>query len=312
MSPDASRGRAADRQDRVQSNPMVASDQMDAASRPRLSDRLVMTVRSPRPSFWRTGTYDRFDGRRWTRSNARAGLVIGGRVTTPSDDLSARSGVEFRQRIRLEGDYAEVLPAAPSVVSVDSRSLLAQWPDGTIVAADAPLGPGTTYTVTSRQITVTDAALAAADTREVPLEILGRYAARPRTSRRVAALAAQATSGVGGTRARVEALIDWMGSHLTYSLDAPLPTPGGDLVDEFLFRTKQGWCEQISSALTVMLRELGIPARVATGFVPGTWDPISGTYRVRERDAHAWTEVWFAGLGWVPFDPTAAVPVAGS
>ncbi len=312
MSPSAASGRSADRRDRVQSNPMVAADQMDAASRPRLSERLVMTVRSPRPSFWRTGTFDRFDGQRWTRSNAGAALVAGGRVSTPADDLSARSGEPLVQRIRLEAAYSEVLPAAPSPVSVESRSLLAQWSDGTIVAADAPLGVGTTYTVTSRQIPVTDAAMAAADGQPVPNSVLRRYAARPTASSRVAQLAADVTAGVNGTRAKVDALIAWMGSNLTYSLDAPLPSRGGDVVDEFLFTTKQGWCEQIASALTVMLRELGIPARVATGFVPGEWDAVTQAYRVRERDAHAWTEVWFAGLGWVPFDPTAAVPPAGS
>ncbi len=312
MSPSAASGRSADRRDRVQSNPMVAADQMDAASRPRLSDRLVMTVRSPRPSFWRTGTFDRFDGQRWTRSNAGAALVAGGSVSTPADDLSARSGEPLVQRIRLEAAYSEVLPAAPSPVSVESRSLLAQWSDGTIVAADAPLGVGTSYTVTSRQIPVTDAAMAAADGQPVPDAVLRRYAARPTASSRVAQLVAEVTAGVNGTRAKVDALIAWMGSNLTYSLDAPLPSRGGDVVDEFLFTTKQGWCEQIASALTVMLRELGIPARVATGFVPGEWDPVTQAYRVRERDAHAWTEVWFAGLGWVPFDPTASVPPAGS
>lgn len=312
MSPSAARGRPADRQDRVQSNPMVASDAMDAASRPRLSDKLVMTVESPRPSFWRTGTYDRFDGQRWTRSDPQAAFIVGDRVANAADDISARSGEQFVQRIRLEADYSEVLPAAPSVVSVEARSLLAQWSDGTVVAADAPLGPGTTYTVTSRQMSVTDAALDVADSQEVPAAIRRRYAARPNTSERVAALAERTTAAVSGTRAKIAALIAWMGSHLTYSLDAPLPTAGGDVVDEFLFDTEQGWCEQISSALTVMLREVGIPARVATGFVPGSWDPVAQSYRVRERDAHAWTEVWFAGVGWVPFDPTAAVPAAGS
>jgi len=54
-----------------------------------------------------------------------------------------------------------------------------------------------------------------------------------------------------------------------------------------------------------------VPARLATGYVPGDWDPITSSYRVRESDAHAWTEVWFPTFGWVPFDPTADVPLSG-
>lgn len=312
MSPVAASGDAPDPRDAAGTSPMLAADRMDAARRPRLSDRLVMTVRSPRPSFWRTGTFDRFDGQVWTRSDEAARFITNGVVTTPADDLSARGGEAFVQRVRLESTYVEVLPAAPSPVSVEARSLLAQWSDGTVVAADRPLGEGAIYTVTSRQIPVTDAALDAADSQEVPVGILRRFASRPPASRRVADLAETITAGVVGTRAKVDALIAWMGSNLTYSLDAPLPRAGSDVVDEFLFDTKQGWCEQISSALTVMLRELGVPARVAAGFVPGEWDPVSRAYRVRERDAHAWTEVWFPGVGWVPFDPTAAVPAAGS
>ena len=312
MSPTAARGEPADVRDRVFSNPMIAGEMMDAGNRPRLSDRLVMTVRSARPSFWRTATYDRFDGRRWTRSNPGATIIADGAVTTPADDLSARSGEVLVQRIRLDYAYAEVLPVAPSAVSVVSESLLAQWEDGTILAADSAMGRGTSYTVTSRQIPVTRAALDAADATDVPTEILRRYASRPLASDRVAGLAEEIAGGLSGTRAKVDALIRWMGANLTYSLDAPLPSPTGDVVEEFLFETQQGWCEQISSALTVMLRTLGIPTRVATGFVPGSWDPVSQAYRVRASDAHAWTEVWFAGVGWVPFDPTAAVPAAGS
>ena len=84
-----------------------------------------------------------------------------------------------------------------------------------------------------------------------------------------------------------------------------------DTVDWFVFQSKRGWCEQIASALTIMLRVEGVPARVATGFATGTADPITGRYTVRERDAHAWTEVYFPGIGWQGFDPTSRVPLAG-
>ena len=63
--------------------------------------------------------------------------------------------------------------------------------------------------------------------------------------------------------------------------------------------------------MVVLARSVGIPARLVTGFVPGEQDPVTGTYTVRAKHAHAWAEVWFAGIGWGPFDPTASVPLAG-
>ena len=78
-----------------------------------------------------------------------------------------------------------------------------------------------------------------------------------------------------------------------------------------MFETQRGWCEQVASTLVVMLRSVGVPARVATGFVTGKRDPLTGRYVVRERDAHAWAEVYFPGVGWQGFDPTASVPLAG-
>ena len=84
-----------------------------------------------------------------------------------------------------------------------------------------------------------------------------------------------------------------------------------DVVDFFLFESRLGWCEQVSSSLAVLARSAGIPARLATGFVPGEKDGLSGRFVVRERDAHAWTEIYFPGVGWQGFDPTAHVPLAG-
>src|SRR5690606_24932348 len=79
-----------------------------------------------------------------------------------------------------------------------------------------------------------------------------------------------------------------------------------------LFESRLGWCEQIASSLVVMARAVGIPARLAVGFAPGEWDDVGNRFVVRERDAHAWAEVWFPDAGWVAFDPTADVPLAGT
>jgi hypothetical protein len=82
-----------------------------------------------------------------------------------------------------------------------------------------------------------------------------------------------------------------------------------DPVDEFLFQTRKGYCEHYASAFTVMMRQAGIPARVVTGYQGGEMNPLSDYMIVRQSDAHAWSEVWLAGQGWVRIDPTSVVPV---
>jgi transglutaminase-like putative cysteine protease len=86
----------------------------------------------------------------------------------------------------------------------------------------------------------------------------------------------------------------------------PLPLNG------FLFEDRRGYCQQFSGAMALMLRMAGIPARVAAGFSPGSYNKDTREYRVRDLDAHSWVEVWFTGIGWVPFDPTPAASPAES
>ena len=86
----------------------------------------------------------------------------------------------------------------------------------------------------------------------------------------------------------------------------PLPLMG------FLFEDERGYCQQFSGAMALLLRMSGIPARVAAGFSPGSYNKDTKEYRVRDLDAHSWVEVWFTGIGWVPFDPTPAAAPAQS
>ncbi|MEO8145178.1 MAG: DUF3488 and transglutaminase-like domain-containing protein [Betaproteobacteria bacterium] len=90
---------------------------------------------------------------------------------------------------------------------------------------------------------------------------------------------------------------------LQYTTEPPLL--GRDSVDEFLFDTRQGFCEHFSSAFVFLLRAAGVPARVVTGYQGGETNPVDGTFTVRQSDAHAWTEVFIAGNGWIRVDPTA-------
>ncbi len=101
-----------------------------------------------------------------------------------------------------------------------------------------------------------------------------------------------------------------MARNIHYTTDIPALAPRADAVTSFLFGSREGYCEQISTATVVMLRTLGIPARETVGYVPGPYNPITDLYDVQAKDAHAWVQVWFPGYGWQNFDPTAVVPLA--
>jgi protein-glutamine gamma-glutamyltransferase len=95
-------------------------------------------------------------------------------------------------------------------------------------------------------------------------------------------------------------------SHYAYSLDVG-STPSASPLEEFLFTRKTGYCEHYATAMAVMLRTVGIPARLVTGFLPSEWNDFGHYYAVRQQDAHAWVEVWFPHSGWVTFDPTPSI-----
>ena len=100
------------------------------------------------------------------------------------------------------------------------------------------------------------------------------------------------------------ALAFFVAQRLVYTLSPPLTGTHG--VDDFLFETRQGFCEHFAGAFVFAMRAAGVPARVVTGYQGGELNPVDGFMTVRQSDAHAWAEVWLAGRGWVRVDPTAA------
>lgn len=93
-----------------------------------------------------------------------------------------------------------------------------------------------------------------------------------------------------------------------YTLDIAAPPPDRDVVDYFLFDLKQGYCDYYATAMVVLARSAGLPARMVTGFASGSFDPHSGRFVVTAADAHSWVEIYFPSLGWVEFEPTSTHP----
>jgi transglutaminase-like putative cysteine protease len=128
----------------------------------------------------------------------------------------------------------------------------------------------------------------------------------PEANPRAARLSRQLRERYADDRSLVEAVLAMLrNEQFRYTLEPP--PLGAHPVDEFLFETKSGFCEHYASAFAVLMRGAGIPARVVTGYMGGQMNPLGGYMIVRQEDAHAWTEVWLQGEGWVRVDPTAAV-----
>jgi transglutaminase-like putative cysteine protease len=284
---------------------------MDTSVRGKLSDEIVMRVRAPEPDFWRGQTFSQFDGRRWYADEQLGTPRAGPNIEVPEafGDIPVGDGIavdRFVQTYVLETDMPNVIfhSSRPRLVVAETNV----WtrPDGAL-RATTTLPAGSIYTVVSDRVRVDDTILAGQGLIGQRLLERGRQ-----VFARYLELADELAVGASSTYDVVRAYEAWMAANVEYDLDAPLPDPGEDAVHDFLFDSQLGFCEQIASALTIMLRTQGVPARLATGYVSGTRDEVAGVFEVRASDAHAWVEVWFPETGWQAFDPTAVVPLSAN
>jgi len=295
---------------------------LDTAIRGALGNQVVLRVRADRPSFWIAETFNDWNGQSWTEAPPPKGtkawreLSSGPPFTLPPvDGATSLGGLDYQTFYIAQAGPNLVFHAPNAAMVWFPASRLFVGPDGTIRSGTS-MGPGSVYTVLSDLDAATPTELEHARGSDpapgahLPPAVRAQSLQLPHPYRRAAALAARVTAHAPTTYAKVVALEHWIGAHTRYTTDIPPLSPGQDTVDQFLFGSRRGYCEQISTALAVMLRTLGIPAREATGYVPGPYNPITDLYDVQAKDAHAWVQVYFPGYGWQSFDPTAYVPLA--
>jgi transglutaminase-like putative cysteine protease len=291
--------------------------EVDLRVRGILPDRLVMRVRAPQAAFWRGQAYDTFDGTTWTASRSEITRVgkgsgaYGEAVLVPPIDRAP-----VATRTLLQTFYVE--RRQPNIVFAAFQPREVYFPAGFLavdgfgsVRSPIVLEPETVYSVVSELPVTSAAQLRSTGGGGWPEKVLGRYtqlaAALPE---RVVELAHRITDGEPTTYDKVMAVQRWLKEHTRYRLDLPPDPPGVDAVDHFLFERREGFCEHIASAMVVLLRAVGIPARFAVGFDAGQRNLLTGYFEVRESDAHSWVEVFYPGVGWVEYDPTHEVPLA--
>ena len=281
---------------------------LDTAVRGKLGDQVVMEVRAAVPTFWVGETFDQWTGQSWTSTITRSTTMTGGSPYSlplqPGSDL--RLGADDLQTFYVKDATANLIFHADN-----AQQLWFPAPkvyvgrDGSIVSP-VGIGKGAIYSVDSNVYDPSPQELRAAPAADGP----AAYLQLPKAYDDVRALARSVTAGDTNRYDAIQSLIAWIGANTRYSTDIPPLPAQADAVEEFLFGNRTGYCEQISTALTVMLRTLGIPAREAVGYVPGPYNPVTDVYQVRADDAHAWVQAYFSGYGWVSFDPTAVVPSA--
>ena len=265
----------------------------------------VMHVYSQGDGFlavrWRGAALTHFDGKRWfnlpaveerLRPEGRRVLLLEG---------PARPGRRIEYEVRLSDIASDVLLVAgtPESMIIDVPAV-SRSSTGTLRVPRIN-GVGLRYAVSSLLDDETSAS--AQLTTAARVETL----ALPRLDERIPRLALEMTVGLATPEEKARALERRLRHDYGYTLDL-LPAPVADPLATFLFDRKKGHCEYFASAMAVMLRTLGIPARVVTGFLGGVYNPMTGWQVVRASDAHSWVEAWLPRRGWVTFDPTPPDP----
>ncbi len=290
---------------------------------------VVMRVQTGKPIDydrlrWRGIALTTFDGRRWISSGHRAQRLLPdeeGWIHTA--DLAQKT--DSPKRGMLFTIYLEPLATDAIFVPEEVISLKGNFngESGNSFSAirrnyifrdstDTLLNPfhnytGIRYEGFSRLPLLEAAKLRAAST-EYASSITSTYLQLPpELDPRIPELAKQITKNAQNPFDKAVAIENHLRNRFTYTLNLA-GKPGNDPLAHFLFETRAGHCEYFASAMTIMLRTLGIPSREVNGFLPGEYNDLGGDYIVRASDAHSWVEVYFPGMDWQTFDPTPAGP----
>jgi transglutaminase-like putative cysteine protease len=271
-------------------------------------DLLKVRASVRNPTYLRALTLDTYSADHgWTMGNLDDEQTIAGDpalAPLPSLENSRR----VRVTVQVLGHDDRYLPLLYSPQTVHVRDAgSGDWrfdaASGTVFGRNVTTA-GRTYTETADEPRPSVALLRQSPLLPAGSAVMSRYAALPPVSPSVGRLVARLVRGATSPYDRVRAIYDYFtdpANGFTYSLATKPGTTSDDLVN--FLTNKQGYCEQYAGAMAVLVRAAGVPARVALGYTPGVRQ-ADGSRMVTSHDAHAWVEVYFAGLGWVPFDPT--------
>jgi protein-glutamine gamma-glutamyltransferase len=252
---------------------------------------------------WRGLAFDRFDGRVWEAAPRRRALLRRDPSGVFRVTEARGTGPLVRQEIFLDPIGADAVFAAPQTLRMQMQVVAVGLDD---------MGSITTPVSSARLQYSVDSELEVTPPRglrDAPWPVVSqppgaaRYLQLPPLPDRIPALAREVTAGSRSPYEAALKLNHYLSTQFTYTLVLKQQTTLGPL-DEFLFVRRSGNCEYFAAAMAVMLRSVGIPARVVGGFQRGDWNPYGAYFMVRMKDAHSWVEAFLDGPGWVTFDPS--------
>ena len=260
---------------------------------------------------WRGGALVEFDGKRWSNtspSRDRINVLKGEAALVPAGEWPPGRGLNYDVEFEELDTDALFFAGTPVTVSVRSAAIVRR--EGSSYHLGRTPGPGLRYSAYSILESLPETSLQLSPPPILPLVSRERYLQLPPLDPRIPELARAMTAGFPSELARVRAMERRLRTDFGYTLELP-SREVADPLAHFLFTRKKGHCEYFASAMTVLLRALGIPARMATGFQSGIFNSMTGLWLVRASDAHTWVEAWIPGRGWTTFDPTPPDPNPG-
>ncbi len=289
---------------------------LEAGSEP--GEEVVMVValedardRPPR-LYWRARVYDTYRHGRWSTSPAEQLSLPPEAGDWPVARYPERRGYAFRTTVLAPALHTLHLAAQPVWLGRAAQVSAMRLPDGSLdvlsVTGTSVVVAGETYRSRAAVAAPTADQLRGAGT-DYPSWVRERYLQLPETiTSRTLDLAQEIAAGLASPYDQALAVTRWLRSHIRYSRSTPAPPAGAEPIDWFLFESREGFCDYYASAEVILLRALGVPARLSAGLAEGSYSPGERMYEVHAKDAHAWPEVFFPGYGWVEFEPTASQP----
>jgi len=294
-----------------------------------LGDTVIMDVRASAGRYWRGVVYHTYTGRGWLNTDQETISLGAGdaprlpeyelrqeitqTITTyyPGIGLLFAAGQPVRAVLPALAEVSylpeDILPTPTPLPGGGERVVVPPPVDISRLFSRLQLDEGQSYTVVSA-ISKADVESLRAAGDDYPDWVRERYLQLPDDlPQRIRDLALEITAPYDNPYDKATALEDYL-REIPYNEEIAAPPPDQDGVDYFLFGVREGYCDYYASAMVVMARVVGIPARLAAGYSQGEYQEEEGFYRIRERNAHAWVEVFFPRYGWVEFEPTANEP----
>lgn len=294
-------------------------------SGPELSEHVVMKVTTgdlkpgipgqamiqpPTRYYWRGITYERYIGSGWTSGDTTS-------LSYDANQPISASTLPYHRLVHQEvvgiQDLGGLLYTTGDLLNAD-HSYLVAWRSPPAEGVD-PLSVDAFGATINTNAYHADSLLAEPSitelrtaSNEYPEWINRHYLSLPDTvPARLRNLALDLTATLATPYDRALAIESYLRKY-PYTLNVPTPPPNRDVADYFLFELRKGYCDYYATSMVVLARAAGLPARLVIGYASGSYDPIQGYYIVTEADAHSWVEIYFPGIGWVEFEPTAGLP----